>query len=248
MRRDLLQWDRDEDAHRYPWDGPSLDPIYVGHATSSEVEPVERAIPLLQGPRGLSAGRLLHAEGGTFTKYPAATNAISRDPHESTRADVRHLPAPIFLEPSSSQGWWPPLRAQAHFLRLAVGLNESTLPRTPHCGRPSDVLAGYCREDPKCGCVHELGAIGLAEAAATIGVPSSIDVDVVIDQDGSYHEGRNDDSRLHVLHAFGFFPHGDSENTTTCAHCGASRRPPADPELSPIARLARDGVPVRIRL
>jgi len=30
-----------------------------------------------------------------------------------------------------------------------------------------------------------------------------------------------------------------------CAHCGASRRPPLLSELSPIARLARDGVRVR---
>jgi len=72
--------------------------------------------------------------------------------------------------------------------------------------RPPAVLAGYRREDPRCDCVHVLGVAGLTEAAATIGVSSSIDVGVVVDEDGSLHEGPNDDSRLHLLHALGLFP------------------------------------------
>ena len=84
MMRDIMLRDEDEGKRRFPWDGSCVDPFYLGHATSSEVNPTERAIPLLQGPRGLSASRLLFAEGGVFAPYPAATAATSSRAATST--------------------------------------------------------------------------------------------------------------------------------------------------------------------
>ena len=44
-------------------------PIDEARRVVAEAPSTERAIPLLQGPRGLSASRLLFAEGGIFAKF-----------------------------------------------------------------------------------------------------------------------------------------------------------------------------------
>ena len=246
MMRDVVQHYEDEDVHRFPWDGSPVGPFYVGHATCDEVDPTARAIPLLPGPRGLSAGRLLHAEGGIFTPYPVTTAAVSAPSSGGYEADVRHIASPVFLEGSAAQESPPHLRARAHFFRRTVAINESALPHTHECGREPTVLAGFKVGDGGCGCVHTFGVAGITEAAATIGV-SDIDVDVVVGLavdavDGGYHEAP-DDHRLRVLFAFGCLPRG--VEVVACAHCGATRRPLLPPNLSPIACLARVGLPVR---
>ena len=246
MMRDVVLHYEDEDVRRFPWDGSPVGPFYVGHATCDEVDPTARALPLLPGPRGLSAGRLLHAEGGIYDPYPATTATVSAPPSGEYAADVRHIASPVFLEGSAAQAPLAHLRARAHLLRCTVATNESALPRTQECGREPTVLAGFA-VGGGCSCVHTFGVAGITEAAATIGV-CAIDVDVIagiaLDAVRGYQEVPNDDPRVRALFAFGFLPRNGGVGATACAYCGATRRPPLPPNLSPIACLAREGLAV----